>query len=142
MIESSARVVRTDGTHTWVSSEAPESCGACGGRGCGSSLFARLLHPREPEFQVDNPIGAQPGEQVVVGLPEGALLRASLASYVAPLAMVLGGAAIGKYFGGELISIAGALCGLMLTALWLRSFRSTQAGPVILRTGVKSCKSH
>ena len=142
MIESPARVVRTEGARTWVTSEAPESCGACGGRGCGSSLYARLLHPREPEFPVDNPIGAKPGEQVVIGLPDGALLHASVVGYVMPVLLVLGGAAAGEYWGGELISVLGALSGLALTAVLLRSQRTAHAGPVILRTGTASCRAH
>ena len=142
MIESPARVIRTEDGLTWVTSEAPESCGACGGRGCGSSLYARLLHPREPEFPVDNPVGARPGDQVVIGIPDGALLHASLASYVLPLLMVLAGAAAGEYWSGELISVVGALSGLALTALWLRTHRTAGSGPVILRTGPSGCRAH
>lgn len=142
MIESPARVVRTEAGLAWVVSEAPQSCGACGGKGCGSSLYARLLHPREPEFSVDNPIDAKPGEAVVIGLPDGALLHAVLSSYVLPLVLILAGAAIGQQQGGEPISALGALIGLAISAVWLRFQRSPRRAPSILRLGSTGCGSH
>ncbi len=144
MIESPARITRVDGTVAWVVSEAPASCGACGGKGCGSSVFNRLWHPDNPEFRVDNPIGAASGEAVVVGLPEGALLRASGAAYVIPLLALLSGAGLGQLLGGagggEPAAILGGLTGLLLAGLWLKRRRPRQAGhPVILRRGSTQC---
>lgn len=133
MIESPARVTRIEGATAWVTSQAPTSCGACGGKGCGSSVFGRFWHPDEPEYRVDNPIGALAGEAVVVGLPEGALLRAALASYVFPLSLLLAGAGLGKLLGGELGAVAGGLLGLSFAALALRRHRGNDAVPVILR---------
>jgi len=141
LIETPARVTRSDGASTWVASEAPSSCGACAGKGCGSSVFNRLWHPDNPEFHVDNPIGAQPGEAVVVGLPDGALLKASAAAYVVPLLALLLGAALGQLLGsGELAAALGSLIGLLLAGTGLKIRRPAQAGqPVILRRGTPSC---
>jgi sigma-E factor negative regulatory protein RseC len=133
LIETPARIIRLDGDAAWVASEAPASCGACAGKGCGSSLFARLWHPREPEYRVDNPIGAGVGEQVVVGVPDGALLRASLASYVVPLLLLLLGAGTGDALFGEPGALVGGLSGLLLAAGWLRSRREPRVAPAILR---------
>jgi sigma-E factor negative regulatory protein RseC len=141
MIESPARITRVVGDSTWVVGVAPTSCGACGGKGCGSSLFARALHPDEPEFQVDNPIGAQPGEAVVVGLPDGALFAAALAGYILPLLLLLTGAALGQYFAGELGAVTGGLCGLGLAALYLKRRDAPAAQPVVLRRGETTCAS-
>lgn len=145
MIETPARITRIEGDGAWVSGEAPASCGACAGKGCGSSIFGRFWHPDEPEFRVDNPIGAAIGEAVVVGLPDGALLRATLASYVAPLALLLICAGAGNYLFGEPGSISGGLFGLLLAAVWLKLHRAPRATPVILRrdenAGEHACKS-
>lgn len=138
--ETPARVTRQEGGDAWVVSEAPTSCGACGGKGCGSSVFARLWHPEEPEYRVANPIDAAPGEAVVVGLPEGALLRAALLAYGAPLALVLLGAMAGQFLYGEPGAMAGGLCGLLLAALVLRRNRSDTV-PVILRRGTTACRT-
>ncbi|MCP5278278.1 MAG: SoxR reducing system RseC family protein [Thiobacillus sp.] len=141
MIESPARVTRIEGATAWVISEAPSSCGACGGKGCGSSAFNRLWHPENPEFHVANPIHAQPGEAVVVGLPEGALLQASTAAYLVPLASLLAGAAFGQLVvGGELAAALGGLTGLLLAGLWLKGRRPrNEIDPVILRRGTTAC---
>lgn len=137
MIETPARVVRVEGATAWVCAESPSSCGACGGKGCGASLYARLLHPHEPEYAVGNPIDARPGEPVVVGIEDGALLKAALAAYIVPLFLVLLGALVGSQ-SGNLTAVAGALAGLVLAVAWLRRRRGS-ASPVILRRGSVAC---
>ncbi len=132
MLETPARVVRLQGDLAWVRVEAPASCGACGGRGCGSSLYARMLHPREPEYPVANPIAARPGERVVVGIEEGAVFRAVLAAYVLPLLLLLLGAMLGAAFGDRAAALGGA-AGLTLGLLHLRRRPATTRTPVILR---------
>ena len=141
MIETPARITRVEGDSAWVVGAAPASCGACAGKGCGSSLFSRVLHADEPEYQVDNPIGAQPGEAVVVGLPDGALLRAAVAGYLVPLFLLLASAMLGQRFAGELGAVSGGLCGLLLAGLYLKSRVSPATHPVILRRGESACAS-
>lgn len=141
MIETPARITRLEGGSAWVVSAAPSSCGACGGKGCGSSLFARVLHADEPEYRVENPIGAGVGEAVVVGLPDGALLGAAALGYLVPLLLLLFGAGVGQQFAGELGAIAGGLAGLGLAALYLKRRRAPVAHPVVLRRGETGCAS-
>jgi sigma-E factor negative regulatory protein RseC len=141
VIETPARITRIDGDSAWVVSAAPASCGACGGKGCGSSVFARVLHPDEPEYRVDNPIGAQAGEAVVVGLPDGALLGAAVSGYLVPLLLLLAGAALGQQFAGELGAVGGGLVGLGLAALYLTRRRTPVAHPTVLRRGESACAS-
>jgi sigma-E factor negative regulatory protein RseC len=141
MIETPARITRLEGDCAWVVSAAPTSCGACAGRGCGSSVFARVLHADEPEYRVDNPIGAAVGEPVVIGLPDGALLHAAILGYLVPLLLLLAMAALGQRFGGELGAMAGGLCGLGLAALYLKRRGTAGVNPVILRRGETACAS-
>jgi sigma-E factor negative regulatory protein RseB len=51
LIESPARIKRIEGDTAWVVSEAPTSCGACAGKGCGSSVFARFWHADLPNIR-------------------------------------------------------------------------------------------
>ena len=141
MIEAPARITRLDGLDAWVVSAAPSSCGACGGKGCGSSLFARALHAKEPEYRVENPIGASVGEAVVIGLPDGALLGAALSGYIVPLLLLLAGAALGQWIAGEAGAVAGCLLGLGLAAWNLRRGRGTEVRPTVLRRGETGCAS-
>lgn len=143
MIETPARVTRVDGHSAWVVSEAPQSCGACHGQGCSSSMFNRFWHPDKMEYPVRNAIDARLGETVVVGLPEGSLLRAAAAAYVVPLLVLLAAAILGRMLAPESLrepgAILGGLCGILLAALWLRFRRGPPVEPVILRRGGASC---
>lgn len=140
MIENPARVMRVEADLAWVRSESPSSCGACAGKGCGNSLYARLLHPREPEYPVLNPIGAEVGEAVVVGIEDGAVFHAVFSGYLIPLVLLLLGALLGAQWG-EGQSVAGSVVGLLLAAIWLKRRRS-DASPVILRRGEAHCSAH
>lgn len=137
MTETPARVVRVDGDLAWVRSDSPSSCGACAGKGCGSSVFARLVHPGEPEYAVLNPISAEAGEAVVVGIEEGVLLRAAISGYLVPLLSLLLGALLGGAWG-EPQAIAGGAAGLAVAAVWLKRRRDVPS-PVILRRGSHHC---
>lgn len=140
MIENPARVMRVEADLAWVRSESPSSCGACAGKGCGNSLYARLLHPREPEYPVLNPIGAEVGEAVVVGIEDGAVFRAVFSGYLIPLVLLLLGALLGSQWG-EGQSVAGSVIGLLVAAVWLKRRRS-DTSPVILRRGESHCSAH
>lgn len=140
MIENPARVTRVDADQAWVRSESPSSCGACAGKGCGNSLYARLLHPTDPEYPVRNPIGAEVGEAVVIGIEDGAVLRAVISAYLIPLALVLIGALLGSNWG-EPQSVAGSVSGLLIAAVWLKRRRSS-VSPVIIRRGESRCSAH
>lgn len=142
MNETPARVVRIDGELAWVQTESPASCGACGGRGCGStSVFGQLFNPRPSAYPVLNAIDAQVGDAVVIGVAEGEILRSVFRSYVLPLLLLLGGAVLGMELGGELWAMLGAGLGLVLGGYLLRGARGGQ--PVILRRGTEgfSCKN-
>jgi len=143
LIESPARIKRIDGHTAWVVSEAPTSCGACAGKGCGSSVFARFWHADEAEYPVANPIGAAPGDAVVNGLPDGSLLHAAVAGYGFPLAALLVCAALGTAIFGEPGAVFGGLSGLVLSMFWLKLANrlgfwphpAAKPAPVILRLG-------
>lgn len=139
MIETPARVTRVEGATAWVRTESPSSCGACGGKGCGNSLYARLLHPREPEYPVTNLISARPGQAVIVGVQDGAVLRAVWRGYLLPLVLLLLGAVLGAGWG-DAGAVLGGLVGLALSVPLVRQ-RAGWTQPEILRLGEGGCAS-
>jgi sigma-E factor negative regulatory protein RseC len=137
MIEIPAKVLRTQGDTAWVVPDSPRSCGACGGKGCGSTVFSKLFHGDDQSYPVENPVNALPGEMVVVAVADGALLKASLSAYLVPMILLLSGALLGARFG-DIAAAVGAALGLAVSLIWLRGRRA--AGPPrIIRVGAVAC---
>ncbi len=142
MIEEQALVIGVEGDSAMLEIVRRSPCGLCGQtRGCGVSVFGRLLGHRNNVFKAVNILNARIGDHVVVGVDEKALLASSLMVYGIPLALLLAGAAVGTWLaptGGDVWPLAGAGLGLSVGLLWLRS-RATKRGldaryrPVILR---------
>lgn len=128
MIEESGRVVRTAGESAWVQTERRSSCGSCSARkGCGTGALAGLFGARAHEVEVRNPIGARPGEEVVLGISESLLVRGSVAVYLVPLLSLVAGAVLAEglapqlgWAGSDAPAIFGGLAGLAAGFLWLR----------------------
>jgi sigma-E factor negative regulatory protein RseC len=112
MIRRSGTVLRVEGDLAWVECERGGTCAICPGRGaCETALF--LSHTRS-SHRLRARTGArrlEPGADVVVGVPDGALLRAAVFAYALPLAALIGGAALGS-IAGSVASGAGAALGL------------------------------
>jgi sigma-E factor negative regulatory protein RseC len=116
MIEQRARVVGTDGGFALVEAAPSGGCSSCGVQGgCGVSKLGRLLPQRTRLLRVPNDLGARPGDEVALGLPDDALLRSALAAYLPPLLGLLGGAVLaGALSPGETWALPGAAIGLLL----------------------------
>jgi len=98
VIEETGIVVSVQGDLAEVAGQVRSSCGGCAVKGaCGTSLLARYFGPERLLLQASNPIGARPGERVIIGLPEVALLEASVLAYLVPLAALVGGAVAGAF---------------------------------------------
>jgi sigma-E factor negative regulatory protein RseC len=130
VIEESAVVLAVHGELAEVESRRKSACGSCEASGaCGTSLLERHLGRRPLVLTVHNPVGAGPGDAVVVGIPEQSLLAASFAAYVFPLlTMVAGGicaSAFAHYaapgYDRGLSALGGAL-GLALGLVWVKRF--------------------
>lgn len=115
MSESEAVVTRLDGDYAWV--DLQSGCTTCGeSGGCGLSDGKGKAQQR-----LHNGIGARVGDQVVLSVPDGAVLRAVLYCYLLPLVMVLALAAGGVAVADDSGAIVGALAGLALGWLVMRS---------------------
>ncbi|MDP2810464.1 MAG: SoxR reducing system RseC family protein [Rhodocyclaceae bacterium] len=104
-----AVVIRVEGEDAWVDVRDAASCGHCASRHACMSLDAS----RGPRLhRVPNAIGARAGDAVVLVVPEGALLKAALLSYLVPALMTIAGAAAGAAVGGDVAATMGAGLGL------------------------------
>jgi sigma-E factor negative regulatory protein RseC len=142
MIEERGRVIAILGDQARITAERRRACGQCNvSNACGTSLLERVFGRHPVELLARNPIGAQIGDEVVVGLSEQGLLRIAAAAYLVPILGLIIGASVGERFGGvypEIASVLGALGGLVLAFWWLRGYSVTltqrpERQPVILR---------
>ncbi|HEC17075.1 MAG TPA: Fis family transcriptional regulator [Sedimenticola sp.] len=130
MIEETAVIIACEGGHARVKTERSSACNSCSVKSAcdTAALKEEAADGREAVLRALNPIGAQPGERVVIGFEETAVTKASLAIYVAPLAgfilFALLGQGIGQWLGisPEPAAVLGGVLGLSLGFLWLRRF--------------------
>jgi sigma-E factor negative regulatory protein RseC len=128
MIEESAIVVQVSDDYAIVETEQRAACGSCKSAGsCSTSLLSGLFKRRHNQLRVLNPIHARPGERVVIGVHENALLKVSFSAYLLPLlCMLLMAIAVEQltdrflYRLGELPIIGGGLLGLVIGLLLFR----------------------
>lgn len=130
MIEETAVITAREGEFAQVETQRSTACGACAVKsGCGTSLLGKLWGNRRASIRVLNPIGAAPGEKVIIGLQESALTRASFALYMVPLLSLILSAILGQWLATwfnfsatEPASLLCGLLGLMAGLRWLRSY--------------------
>ncbi len=153
MIEETAVVTRAAEGVAWVQTRRKTACGGCSlNKGCGVSVLEKMLGDRNTTLQVIDPLSVRPGDEVVIGIRESALVRGSVAIYIVPLlAMmlfaILGSAVVAPLYDGlsaEGSSILGGGVGLVVGFGWVSVFsrrikRDLRYQPVILRkTGYDS----
>lgn len=129
MIEETAIVTKCDGEFAWVEAQRQSTCSSCGAnKACGTGVLSKVVGRKISRMKALNPIDARPGETVVVGLNEAALLKGSLAVYLMPLLFMLAFAVTGKLlaaqmlWSGEAPVVLFAVIGLGVAAIWLRRF--------------------
>ncbi len=119
MLETRAVVVRVEGEHAFVQASQGGGCGQCSGKGCGTAKLSQLFCSQPRQFQVDNPINARVGDQVVISVADGTVLRGIGLLYLLPLVLLAAGATIGN-IAAPLVeqrdgyAAAGAFIGLVL----------------------------
>lgn len=145
MIEETATVVMNEGEFAWVEAERQTTCGSCAAnKGCGTAVLAKVVGKKAARMRAINPIDAQVGDTVIVGLNEAALVKGSLAVYLFPLVFMMLFAITGNVVATQMhwqiepVVILFAVAGLAVAGIWLRQFtRRIQHDkvyqPVILR---------
>lgn len=133
MLETPAVIVKTDGRLAVVQTSQAEGCEQCEGRGCGAGKLARLFCSKPRQFQVVNPIDAGVGDQVIISVAEGTILRGICLAYMLPLLLMLAGAMSGAIVAAQPeqndgYAAAGALLGLCIGFVLAKWISSRQAG--------------
>lgn len=140
MIESPATVVEVKPGVAWVETVRQSACGHCESAGsCGTSVLAKLFGAPRSRLRLDDAQGLRVGEQVVIGIPDGTLVRASFVAYLMPLVFLIAAAGVATRLGvGEgsvaLIGLAGLGIGLWLSGrLTGGQFARERYRPVLVR---------
>lgn len=132
MLEQSAEVMKTAADGIWVRAVEPSGCGTCGGQGCSSRRIAELFQRKPRQFLVDCDLSLAPGDRVVVGMPEGSVLKSAWRVYGLPLTLMLAGALLAQAVQpGDGSALAGMLLGG--ASGWLAARGGRSARPVVLR---------
>jgi len=129
VLETRAIIVQTDGHYAQVQVSQADGCEQCNGKGCGTGKLSQLFCSKPRQFLVDNPINASIGDQVIISVAEGAVLRGISLVYLLPLILLLMGAVIGNSLAEQAeqrdsYSAVGALLGMVagfVIAKWISS---------------------
>jgi sigma-E factor negative regulatory protein RseC len=120
--------------------ERKTACGLCGQtRGCGNSIWGKLLGHQTTAFKAQNRINAKVGDSVIVGINEKALLKSALLLYILPLVTLFIGAILAsQLWHSDGSTMLGAVAGLVLGLLWIKGHTMSNRyfslqQPVILR---------
>lgn len=127
MLETRAKIVQVAGQHALVEASQANGCEQCNGKGCGAGKLSQLFCSKPRQFQVENPINAGVGDEVVISVAEGAILRGIGLVYLMPLLLLVLGAMFGSAWAGQPelrdgYAAAGALLGLVagfVVAKWI-----------------------
>ena len=142
MIEECGTVVAVEEGHVWLETQRRSACGGCqASGGCGTATLAKLWPGQRNRVRAIAEPGLRPGDEVIVGLAEGALLRGALLVYLLPQVLLLAGALLGQtVFAGAgeepvvALGIVGLGLGFLLVRVLSRRLRhDSRFQPVVLR---------
>lgn len=143
MIEEEAVVTRVEGNRVAVEKERKSACSGCQQSSCASSVTSRLFEGKTVSLWASASGEFKPGDRVVIGLREDALVQGAFLIYVVPLAGLLAGALLGQFVAdqtglldSDMLSALGGIggMGLFFAGIRFSSFKlGTDASPVVLR---------
>ncbi|GGC85031.1 SoxR reducing system RseC family protein [Halopseudomonas salina] len=134
MIEERGRILSLEPGAAWVETIRRSTCNSCQARaGCGQALLERLGSGARRGFirvLCDQPLSI--GDEVIIGLPEDAVVKASTLMYILPLLAMFIFAALTDQLGmSEPWIILAAACGLasgfVTTGWWAQRERGNPA---------------
>lgn len=117
MLEERARILSVEAHSVWVEANRQQGCAKCdAGQGCGGGMLNKLVRRKSSRLEVRCDLaGIQPGDSVVVGFDERALLHTSFMAYLLPLLGLFSGALLAERLlqANDLIVALAGLLGLV-----------------------------
>jgi sigma-E factor negative regulatory protein RseC len=112
-----------------VKVQRTNACESCSLKsGCGQSALSKLSSSQCLEIDVDNSLDAEPGDEVLIAIPEAGLMSASLNVYFVPLLLMIVGAVLGSVLDSYAVELSEfwtmslALLGLIIGFIAARFF--------------------
>jgi len=131
-MEQAVTVVDITGDDALVRGRRASACGQCAGKSACGTLGSWV--ERFSEMRVANPLGARVGDEVIVSVPDGVLMRAAIHLYGIPMLGFFTMGFLVRYLAfrfeaasPELWAAGGALAGMIAVLLWLRRTSEIQA---------------
>jgi sigma-E factor negative regulatory protein RseC len=139
MLEQDATVIESRDGLVWVEAVARSSCSQCSTSSCSTSVISKLFGVKRNLLQMENTLHAKAGDQVVIGIPDSVLVKASLWAYMAPLFGMVMAALMAQSQGlsdGEqgVVAVIGLLTGLIIVGRLTRATKQRSTfDPLLLR---------
>ncbi|MBQ0754665.1 MAG: SoxR reducing system RseC family protein [Gammaproteobacteria bacterium] len=113
MIEETGRVVAVEDDAVWVETVRVTACQSCAAsKGCGHAVIDKNKAGSRARVRAINTLPLSVDQSVVLGLPEGALIKGAAMVYLMPLVLLFIGALLGDMVGPN-GSAAGGVIGLV-----------------------------
>lgn len=142
MIEEVGKVVEVNSQGVWVETVKQSACSSCAARsGCGQKLLASVGQGKRFIFRVNNPnnLSVITDDDVLIGIEEGAFLKATVFMYLIPLLALFLGAFITDMLGFAegaviIVSFVSLIVGFLFVRYGSSSlFRSYKYQPTLMR---------
>jgi len=113
MIEENGRVLSIRNGFAEIETIRTSSCTACRARhGCGHHAVAKMSSSNRMKMNAICDVDVAVDQEVVVGIPEDTLLKASIWMYFIPLVGLIGGATLPSLISSDpVLPVMGALLG-------------------------------
>ena len=137
MLEEKARVIDVKDGMLLAETESRSGCNHCSTSSCTTSVVAKLFGVKRNRLVMVNSLGAKPGDQVLIGIPDQLLVRASVMAYLLPLLSMLGFTALGDGIGLAtiwlgLLALFGLASGFFVVYRVTRGWSSQRYKPRLL----------
>ena len=130
MIKEEGQVVAVEQGAAWIETIRKSTCSSCSARnGCGQHLAEKLRSSKSHSYiKAISDISLKEGDRVIVGIPETALISASVLMYLIPLVIMMSGLWLGNALGfHELLVALLAVIGLAIGYWPVRALNGREA---------------